>query len=260
MKPLLIFTSLAFALPAALPAQQAPEHAPDGGTHQQMQSVVIAPIPNAPFSSVVVTEWTHILPDGSKQTTWNHRIVARDSSGRVFQERRYFSPTGKTTPTPLSKLQYDDPNRHERILCDPPRAVIAQSGPQRSSETCSLFPYEPVIQPETPNPTLPALVTLPNKTTIQREDLGRQSIEGVDALGSREITTIPAGLIGNEKAQPIVKEFWYSPRLGINIVTKRFDPRVSSIQNITLTQINLGEPDPKLFTPAPDAHIERQDR
>jgi len=253
VKLLLISATLALALSVPLAAQQAPEHAPDGGTHEQMQSVIIPPIPNAPFSANVVTEWTHILPDGSKRTTWNHRLVARDSSGRVFQERRYFSPTGQTTPTPLSQLQYDDPNLHERILCDPPHP-----GTERS-HTCRLFPFAANLKPEAPNATLPALVTLPNKTTIQRQDLGRQSIEGVDALGSREITTIPAGLIGNEKPQPIVKEFWYSQRLGLNVVTKRFDPRVSSIQNITLTQINLGEPDPRLFTPAPDSHIERKD-
>ncbi len=241
MKPFLLI----FALLTSIASAQVPDHAFDGGTQERVQSILIPPIPNAPFSATVVTEWTRILPDGSKQTMWNHRLVARDSSGRIFQERRYFSPTGQKDPTLLSQQQFDDPNRHERILCVP----------RNPTPLCHTFAYTPSLATDAPNPTLPALTTLPNKVTIQRQDLGRQTIDGVDALGSREITTIPAGLIGNEKQQPIIKEFWFSPRLGINLITKRFDPRVSSIQNFTITQINLSEPDPKLFSPPADARI-----
>ncbi len=53
----------------------------------------------------------------------------------------------------------------------------------------------------------------------------------------------------------MVKEFWYAPQLGINLVTKRFDPRVATIQNFTVTQINLSEPESKLFALPPDARI-----
>jgi hypothetical protein len=245
MKPFLL--TLIFLTSFPLVAQQVPGHAFDGGTQERVQSVYIPPITNAPFSATVVTEWTRILPDGSKQTMWNHRLVARDSSGRIFQERRYFSPTGQKDPTRLSQLQFDDPNRHERILCVP-------SNPH---PLCHTFSYTPDLATDAPDTSLPALTTLPNKVTIQRENLGRQTIESVDAVGSREITTIPAGLVGNEKLEPVIKEFWFSPRLGINLITKRFDPRVSSIQNFTVSQINLSEPDPKLFTPPADARVLR---
>jgi hypothetical protein len=223
------------ALP--LTAQQVPDHAPDGGTRERVQSLDIPAIPNAPFSATVVTEWTHIMPDGSKRTTWNHRLVARDSSGRVFQERRYFSPDGQTQTTMISELDYLDPNRHQLFVCFPTRV-------------CRLYAYNRSFAAPTQTTSLPPLVKLPNGTTIQREDLGRNTIEDIDVLGSREITTIAAGVIGNEKPQPIVKEFWYSPRLQINVVTKRFDPRVSSIQNFNVTQIDRSEPDPKLFEPS----------
>ena len=59
--------------------------------------------------------------------------------------------------------------------------------------------------------------------------------------------TIGVGVIGNEKAQPGVKEFWYSTRLGIKVITKRFDPRAAAMQNFDLTNINQGEPDARLF-------------
>ena len=60
--------------------QNVPEHAPDGGTVQRIQSIDIPTITNAPFSAVVVTEWTRILPDGSTALMKNHRTVARDSA------------------------------------------------------------------------------------------------------------------------------------------------------------------------------------
>ena len=236
---------LAVALSVALPlsAQDAVPHALDGGTQEQMQSIFVTPAPNAPFSAVVKTEWTHIMPDGSKGTVYNHRSVARDSSGRVFEERRYLEPHGNTQATPISGLEYNDPNRHERFVCRPERRV------------CTLFrlfvPSTPVLQPTG---------SLPNGAgTLTREDLGRKSMEGLDATGTREVTTLSAGVFGNEKPQPVVKELWYSPRLQINLLTERFDPRVSSIQNIAVTNVDLSEPDPKLFTPPAEYRIVRFD-
>ena len=222
--------SLVFALVlagATLTAQQIPEHAGDGGAMLRIQSIQIPSIPNAPFSATVVTELTTIMPDGSKRTIWNHRLVARDSAGRVFEERRFFSPTGKTEETRLSEQDYTDPNQHQQYVCRPNRV-------------CMLYRYDDsAVAAAAAKPALPPQTRLADGTTIAREDLGRNTIEGVEALGSREITTLPASRIGSEKPQPMVKEFWYAPQLGINLVTKRFDPRVDTIQNFTVTQINL---------------------
>ena len=229
--PAFVFTAALTGLAAA--AQGTAAHAPDGGTREQIQSVIIAALPNAPFSATVATEWTHILPDGSKSTVYNHRMVTRDSAGRVFQERRFFAPKGNVETTPVSMLQYDDPTRHERLLCRP------------AAKVCEIYKmFVPGVE------ALPAAGPLPNGNgTLTREDLGHQSIDNLDAVGTREITTFNAGVFGNEKPQPVVKEFWYAPRLSVNLVTKRFDPRVSSAQNISLESIDLAEPDPKLFEP-----------
>jgi hypothetical protein len=215
----------------SLVAQEPLVHAPDGGTREQVQSIAIPSTTNAPFSAVVVTELTKILPDGSTQTNKNHRTVARDSSGRVFQERRFFTPQGDQQVTPLSELDYQDPNRHELYVCRPQQRV------------CYEYTFDGSM-----TVSLPKAGPLPNGTgSVAVEDLGRKSVGGLDLLGSREITTINAGVIGNQKAEPIVKEFWYSPHLQINVITKRFDPRVSAIQNFEVKNVNLSEPDPKLF-------------
>jgi hypothetical protein len=57
---------------------------------------------------------------------------------------------------------------------------------------------------------------------------------------------IPAGAIGNDRPVLTKREFWYSPKLGVNLISKRQDTRFGT-QNFELTDIILGQPDPKLF-------------
>jgi hypothetical protein len=78
------------------------------------------------------------------------------------------------------------------------------------------------------------------------EDLGKQSIAGLDTVGKRETTVIETGAIGNDSPLMVRREFWYSPRLGVNLVSKVNDPRVG-IQNFEVSDIVLGEPDTTLF-------------
>jgi hypothetical protein len=228
-----------FALGGSLMAQDATAHAPDGGTRQQLESIAIPPIQSAPFTAVVTTEWTRIMPDGSTGTTKNHRTVARDSLGRVFQERRYFSPDGDKQMTQISELDYQDPTLHQLLVC------------RTNTRVCTMYRYD---MPTTV--ALPKVGPLPNGMgTETREEQGKKTIDDVDVVGSREVTTLNAGVMGNEKPEPIVKEFWYSPRLGINVITKRFDPRASAVQNFVVGSINLAEPNPQMFEPPPGYRI-----
>src|SRR5450631_1418034 len=231
MRALLVGCLLATGATAlAQTSPQATLHAPDGGTFERIQSITIPPLTGAPFSATVTTEWTKMLPDGSTATIKNHRTVARDSTGRIFEERRSFGPTGDVDQTRLSNLQYSDPNRHEYYNCIP------------DQRTCYVSKY-----------LRPAMTAMPagmtglqvcgcasthnTGVTIKQEALGQKNMENLGATGSREITTLPAGQFGNEKPQPIVKEFWYSPRLGINLVTKRFDPR-SGVENFVVDHVS----------------------
>ena len=234
----------------APPPNPAVLHAPDGGTRFTIQSIDIAPLENAPFPARIDTEWTRILPDGSTAIVKNHRTVARDSTGRIFQERRYFTPSGDTDLPPLSALDYADPMRHELLTCNPQRKICYQSQYLR-----------PALYKMPAGMTGLAVCSCASKPgagiKIERQALEQQTIENLDAIGSREITTLPAGTFGNASPQPIVKEFWYSPQLGINLVTKRFDPRAGS-ENFVVNHVSLNEPDSKLFEPPADYTIVRQ--
>ena len=78
------------------------------------------------------------------------------------------------------------------------------------------------------------------------EELGTRNIEGVDAEGTRTVTTIEAGAIGNERPIEIVYEKWYSKELQLVVQSRHYDPR-SGEQTYRLTNINRSEPDPSLF-------------
>lgn len=222
-------------------AQEVTTHGADGGTRQTIQSVDILPTEGASFTATVVTEWTRMLPDGSTGTVKNHRTVARDSSGRVFQERRFFSPMGDQQVTPISELDYEDPTRHEMYVCHP------------AGKVCQVYRYNRPTQVVPPV----ARQLANGRGSVTEEALGTKTIENLEAIGSREVTTLNAGVLGDQKAEPTVKEFWYSPRLQVNVVTKRFDPHASAIQAIELRQINLSEPDPKLFVPPAEYRVIR---
>ena len=87
-----------------------------------------------------------------------------------------------------------------------------------------------------------------SKWETRTEELGTQNIEGVDAEGTRTITTIPAGAIGNERPIEITYEKWYSKELQLVVMSKHNDPRFGE-QTYRLTNIVRTEPDPSLFSP-----------
>jgi hypothetical protein len=78
------------------------------------------------------------------------------------------------------------------------------------------------------------------------ESLGKQNIEGVEAEGTRNTVTIPAGEIGNERDIQIVSERWYSPELQTVVMTRHSDPRFGETV-YKLTNINRSEPAKSLF-------------
>ena len=91
---------------------------------------------------------------------------------------------------------------------------------------------------------------MPNREVVT-ESLGQQTVEGVNATGSRSTTTIPAGAIGNVQPIKIVVEQWVSPDLQVLVMTKHSDPR-SGDTSYRLQSIVRAEPDRSLFTVPPD--------
>jgi hypothetical protein len=76
--------------------------------------------------------------------------------------------------------------------------------------------------------------------------LGKQFIAGVETAGTRDATIYNPGVFGNDRKVTVEREFWYSPDLGVNLLSIRSDPRFGK-QTFTVTTVTLAEPDLSLF-------------
>jgi hypothetical protein len=207
-----------------------PQRPPDGGTREVLVSIFIPSLTNSPFTATVNTESVRQLADGSTITLKNHRAIARDKAGRIFQERRLLVPDDGKHESIVTQTEISDPVGHKLYICVPKERV------------CQL---EEFSAPDFAHP--PAVGIAPNQPGgPSREDLGQQSIGGLEVTGTLETGVIESGAIGNDSPLLVKSEFWYSPQLGVNLMSKRQDPRFG-IQNFDLSDIVLGEPDPKLF-------------
>jgi len=232
--PLLVATASLLLLSFPTLAQT-PQHAPDGGTRETIVSIFIPSMANAPFTATVNTEWIRQLPDGSQITLKNHRIVARTADGRVFQQRAFFVPDDGKHLSTVRQIEISDPAAHVIYVC------------RVDERLCRLMQFSARFFAASPtagaSPTKSGV--LGGATSV--ENLGTQTISGLETIGSRESTVLESGTIGNEAPILERREFWYSPQLGINLITKREDPRFSAQQNFEVTNIALGEPDASLF-------------
>jgi hypothetical protein len=211
----------------------------DGGVRQVLESIVIPPIPGAPFTATLDTEWVRFTPDGGTITFVNERHIARDGRGRIYEERwalvPKFHPNGDI-PSKLTWIQIADPKLHTLYNCSTDKHV------------CDLLTYDPAkdltaAQPRTPPPAAAAGDRgLP--TTL--EDLGTRNIAGVETVGIRQTYRIEIGSMGNDQPMTSVKEEWHSQELGINLLSIRSGPMVGK-QTFTITELNASEPDPQLF-------------
>jgi hypothetical protein len=201
----------------APPERQRP---PDGGTREVLVSILIPSIPNAPFSATLSTESVRMLADGGRITLVNHRAIARDGAGRIFQERRLLVPPDGEHESVITQTEISDPVAHELYICKPDEHV------------CQVESYSPPLFAGTPSAVKPT-------EGRSREDLGKQFIAGLEAEGTRETTVVEPGVIGNDSELRIIREYWYSPQLSINLSSKLQDPRIGT-QDFELSSITLG--------------------
>lgn len=218
------------------PAQTQVISEQDGGVDQVLQSIVIPPMTNAPFSLTLQTEWVQTLSDGGTITMGNERHIARDKAGRIFQERKFIMPKTQAQYSRITFLQISDPSTHVYYNC----------GMLDDKHLCSEHAYSDTTSTVV-NPLGPPPGPLPNGIgNATRENLGESTMEGVTTTGMRESVTYNPGVFGNDNPMTIQREYWFAPKLGINLLSRRTDPRFGT-QTFTVTNLSLDEPDPQLF-------------
>ncbi len=86
---------------------------------------------------------------------------------------------------------------------------------------------------------------------VRTENLGEQVILGFKTRGTRVITTLPAGQIGNDRPIDIISEQWFSPDLELVMRSMHRDPWAGEFTT-TVTRISRGDqPSPLFEVPVP---------
>jgi hypothetical protein len=235
---------------------------------------------NEPYQAEAVTEIRQTLADGTHIAQTITATVARDSAGRTMRSQKlegngpFFSifrggvdsappsantsvPTLTTIFDPVARehIDYSSDVKTARVL-PMDLSPIADGGRHvqvlgRAEGNPAAFPL-----PGEPGPMIiagggagPALVTTHSRSEEQNantESLGKRTIEGIEAVGTRRIWTIPKGAIGNDRALVSTEETWYSPKLKLVVLSIRNDPRFGET-TYSLRNISTMEPSKSLF-------------
>jgi hypothetical protein len=212
-------------------------------------------VKGAPFSATAATETSQVLQDGTAIHRTATSTLYRDSQGRSRHEVTLsgFGPlqaAGKTH----TMITIADPVAGTRYMLDPNRKVAHQmklrtpgAGKGATSpEASQAFQQkmEARLQQEEAS------------GAVKKDSLGTQTINGVNAEGTRITHTIAAGQIGNDKPLQVVFERWYSPDLQIVVKSTRTDPRFGTT-TYTLSSIQRTEPASTLFTVPADFTVQQ---
>lgn len=203
---------------------------PDGHTSYRVAGIEVLPVTGKPFFAKDSIEWTRKLEDGSTVTTQLFAVVARDSQGRIYRERRHFVPANSNQEPRLEEVMVFDPTAGTKTACT------------LATHECSITAYHA----STSFRPLPAGTFAQGTRHLTREDLGANVIDDLNAIGTRETTYINEGAVGNDRPLVTTREFWYSPDLETNVSVTRQDP-TDGTQIIKLIDLSRSEPDAALF-------------
>lgn len=241
---LLATFALSFASMASAQEQNVPATVSvnDGGVSGPMQSIFVPPKAGAPFSLTLATEWSRPLSNGGSYTLANERKIARDASGRLYEERWILVPKGGDIKSRMNVFQIADPEAHTWYNCN------------TATKVCDLMKYRYTTE-DTYQPAIGTTRPLPNnKGSRLHEDLGPGSTEGVETHGYRETITLNPGVMGNDKPMVTTREFWWSPELGLNLMSIVDSPE-SGKQIFTVKSLSTSPPEPGLFVVPDDYKI-----
>lgn len=236
-----------------------------------LEGAVMGPaVKGAPYAAEEIRETNQVLADGTRIHNESKTTVYRDSEGRIRRENpneiTIWDPTSGTNyvlnPKTMTarKMMLKGVFRAGQVPPPPPgeqaqvKAFYYRTNGDAGGGMSTVMVGGPEIAgarvvADTGIDTVRMSSRLVNPNS-KTEDLGTQSMEGVDAKGERITSTIETGAIGNDRPIQTVFERWYSSDLQVNVMTRRSDPR-SGEDIFRLTSIRRGEQSPTLFEVPP---------
>ena len=204
-------------------------------------------VKGAPFSAVAVSVSTQTLADGNQITRKTQTNLYRDSQGR-FRKEVTLPAMGLLAPAgqPHSLVMINDPvagasyvlEADEKIARKMPGPGRMGGGPKGGNGDVVYRDFKKA--PE---------------TSVTKDSLGTQVINGLSVEGTRFTRTIAAGESGNAKPITVVSERWYSADLQMDVKSTHSDARFGET-TYTLTSVQRQEPAPSLFTVPADYTVQ----
>jgi hypothetical protein len=243
-----IMVGMLLGVPAVF-AQGPPRHHGPGGDFMGPRGMNGGRVvTGAPYTATAVSQSTQTLTDGNRIVHSTTATVYRDSQGRTRREETVngFRP-GSSASGPHQIIFISDPVAGFNYVLDPTAhtarkmALRSWHGKGTGTGSGSGDGTEPATSARAPRP--PRDGAGPNAV---KESLGKQTLAGVDADGTRTTFTINAGQAGNDLPIKITSEKWVSSDLQVVVMSKFGDPRHGDT-TYQLTNINRGEPAQSLF-------------
>lgn len=221
-------------------------------------------VKGSPFSADATSDSVQVLPDGNRITRSAKMKLYRDGEGRFRREGDAGSGGIVSAYGFQATISINDPVDAVRYILFPASKTARSYSTQNklSEKVYSVSgqaEYKAQIEKSlaekaniviTPNVVTGAAVS----STAKIEPLGTKIIEDLECEGSRTVTTIAAGSVGNEKAIEIVYERWYSKELDLIVYSRHYDPRYGE-QIYRMSNIRRAEPDRTLFNVPADYKI-----
>jgi len=239
----LVTATLALMFSHTAAAQNPPMPPNYAGVRVQIPGVYVTPVPNSPFSADVTILSHQKLVDGSEliRTTINH--IARDSQGRIYNERRALVPTSFKGEPMLLEAHIFDPLTSLNTFYTPAARLARQTTlpPAVAARQMPAQPPLPGISAQPPRPGVS-----PAQANITQTDLGEQLIDNTILRGTQKQRTIPAAGSGTGEPVTITDQYWYAPDLFVYLIVKHDDPRAGE-QIVAVTHIDRHEPPAQRF-------------
>lgn len=200
-----------------------------------------------PLTAQISVTRENTLSDGNHIYKQTQATLYRDSQGRVRREMTVDLGMPATGAVKHTMVMIKDPVSGKRYMLDP------------SSKTARELPMGPMgPKGHRPNPNAPAGsgedAHAKRMASVQEQQLGTKTIDGVQAEGRRVTRTIAAGEIGNERPIEVVTERWFSTELEIPLLITHTDPMMGNVTT-KVTSLTRGEPDASLFQVPSDYKI-----
>jgi len=227
-----IFISCNPSLRAQESATQNPP--PYRGVQTHVDGVFVTPVPNVPLTAVAEVESTQVLDDGSSISKKTFNNIARDSQGRIYNERRTMVPVTSNAPPELISFHIFDPTTKLNTFLEPETHLAHQ-----------MILEERMVQAAAQGRGQ-GLEVAASRRGYQEQDLGTQSMENVVVHGTRKTRTVSAASSGTGQAVIVTDEYWYSDELRLNMLVKHDDPRTGQ-QTVTITKVDRSEPPAATF-------------